>query len=446
MAGISRLRALSLPLALLVGTSSAAFGYAVYGAIADKYAALGGQGGFLGAPLSDEADALHGGRFNRFQGGFIHWHPRTAAFATGGDIDRKWNELGRAAYGYPITDELSAGDNRGRYNHFRAVHLAGMPEGSIYWTPQTGAHVIYGAIRAKWMALGAGLGALGYPTGDEVQDGGFRRTTFERGFIRWTSAGGAEPIMTRVEGPRAGGFAGLVVNGVKVATDLSGGPGPATVFLDRTVLSPPELCARVLNQPGLNDTLRNTLVTRIRAELRGGFGIHSQTNHTLGNTCSARAELTSPRVGIVVRVPANRFFVRITTPTKLSGDLDPNFVITYDLVLSTTLTFPASPAGNVVQGPVTVTAANVSRPTSNSVTGNYLSNFVGALLAGPGFSGPMQQGGAQLSGVNAGVNAINAALAQVRALSPPGARFDSYPQNDLAVLEATTRPRRPGPG
>jgi uncharacterized protein with LGFP repeats len=48
---------------------SAVLGFAVYGAIGDKYKKLGGAGGVLGAPASDEADAPFGGRFNNSSAG-----------------------------------------------------------------------------------------------------------------------------------------------------------------------------------------------------------------------------------------------------------------------------------------------------------------------------------------------------------------------------------------
>ncbi len=191
-----RHRLKSCGLALLIGlaVSSSALAFAVYGAIGDKYAKLGGAGGALGAPASDEADAPYGGRFNSFQHGFIYWHPKTGAFGVWGPIGEKWNQVGRVAYGYPITDESTAPDGRGRYNHFRAIHMGGNPEGSIYWTPETGAHTIYGGIRGKWASMGWERSWLGYPTTDEYQDGGYRRSNFEHGYIRWTAQGGAEPL------------------------------------------------------------------------------------------------------------------------------------------------------------------------------------------------------------------------------------------------------------
>src|SRR5262245_45376855 len=90
--------------------TSVAFGFAVYGAIGEKYTKLGGERGPLGAPLSDEAPAPYGGRFNNFQNGFIYWHPQTGAFAVWGAIGEKWNEFGRVKFGYPITDEIATPD------------------------------------------------------------------------------------------------------------------------------------------------------------------------------------------------------------------------------------------------------------------------------------------------------------------------------------------------
>lgn len=168
-------------------------GVTPYGAIGDKYASLGGAGGPLGAPAGGEADAPHGGRCQAFQHGSICWHPQIGeAFGVWGLIHAKWAQLGRASFGYPITDELPTPDGRGRFNHFRGMQYPGRPEASIYWTPQTGAHAIYGAIRDAWAQQGWERGPLGYPTSDEYQDGKYRRSNFERGFIRWAPDTGIE--------------------------------------------------------------------------------------------------------------------------------------------------------------------------------------------------------------------------------------------------------------
>ena len=166
---------------------------APYGSIGDKYLKLGGANGALGAPSGAEADAAHGGRCQNFQQGTICWHPQIGeAFGVWGLIHAKWGEMGGVEYGYPITDELPTPDGRGRFNHFRAMQHPGRPEASVYWSPQTGAHAIYGAIRDAWAQQGWEAGPLGYPTTDEFQDGKYRRVNFERGHIRWSPDSGIE--------------------------------------------------------------------------------------------------------------------------------------------------------------------------------------------------------------------------------------------------------------
>ena len=437
----------SLALGLISCAATGAIAAAVYGAIGDKYNALGRENGPLGAALTDEANAPHGGRFNAFKNGFIHWHPDIGAFAVWGAIGAKWNQLGRVEYGYPITDESKTPDQRGRFNHFRAVQLPGKPESSIYWTPETGAVAVYGAIRDKWASEGWERGRVGYPTSDEAADGAYRLSTFERGFIRWSGANGAEVIPTGIASHEGGGFSGNVINGIVAYADLPTG-ARTELYRDPALFSPAELCARFLDQPGLNDTLRNALISRIRPKLPSGFGIHSQSNHSTGTSCQARAELWPHSVSLRIRVPGNRLFVRVTTPDGISGSLDPNFVVTYDLVVTTSITFPDTVAGSVVQGPVTVQGTNASRPESRSITGNLViaANDLSGFLGGPDFFAAVRQGGvAQMSGVNTGAARLNQQLAQLRNGAPPGTRLDLSPEGPLVAVLASNRPLPAGP-
>ncbi len=84
-----------------------------------------------------------------------------------------------------MTDELGTPDGVGRYNHFSNA-------GSIYWTPGTGACVVYGDIRKKWESLGWETSYLGYPKSDEVDfpEGG-RANEFQNGGIYWWPDTGA---------------------------------------------------------------------------------------------------------------------------------------------------------------------------------------------------------------------------------------------------------------
>ena len=146
---------------------------------------------FLGNPVDEgagsaEMDLGDGrGRARDYQNGSVYWTPQTGAHEVHGDIRVKWAQLGghRGFLGYPATDETGTPDGRGRFNHFE--------NGSIYWTQETGAHEVHGEIRNKWESLRWERGPLGYPISDEFQDGTYRRSNFQRGFIRWSAETGA---------------------------------------------------------------------------------------------------------------------------------------------------------------------------------------------------------------------------------------------------------------
>jgi hypothetical protein len=75
-------------------------------------------------------------------------------------IRDKWSALGGAQgpLGQAVTREFPTSDGIGRYENFQY--------GSIYWTQATGAHALLGAIRDRWVALGAESSSLGYPVTD----------------------------------------------------------------------------------------------------------------------------------------------------------------------------------------------------------------------------------------------------------------------------------------
>jgi uncharacterized protein with LGFP repeats len=162
-------------------------------AIDQKYAALGGPGGFLGHPVDEGAGSAEmstadgRGRVRDFQGGSIYWSSGTGAHEVHGAIRVKWAQLRgeRSFLGLPVTDGLGTPDGVGRFNHFEG--------GSIYWTPNTGAQEVHGAIRDKWASMGWERSFLRYPVGDEQPGpGGHGRISrFQGGAIRWTPEGGA---------------------------------------------------------------------------------------------------------------------------------------------------------------------------------------------------------------------------------------------------------------
>jgi uncharacterized protein with LGFP repeats len=159
------------------------------GEIDKRYQAFGGCGGFLGPALTDETRTPDGaGRYNVFRNGSIYWSPTSGAFEVHGAIRDKWAALGweAGALGYPMSNETKTPDGVGRFSVFQ--------RGSIYWTPQTGAHEVRGSIRDKYAESGWEGGPLGYPTSDEYAVTGGRRSDFQRGSITWDAASNTSTV------------------------------------------------------------------------------------------------------------------------------------------------------------------------------------------------------------------------------------------------------------
>jgi hypothetical protein len=154
-----------------------------------RYAQLGGTSGMLGSPSG--AEHVQGTAIvQAYTKGILAWTPDAGVHEAHGAIFARYRDsLGGAAgvLGVPITDETTAPDGVGRFNHFQY--------GSMYWTPSTGAHEVHGAIRDKWASLGWERSPLGYPTSDEFAVSGGRRNTFVHGSITWTAATGAVSVI-----------------------------------------------------------------------------------------------------------------------------------------------------------------------------------------------------------------------------------------------------------
>ena len=165
------------------GTSCPGGNGVVVGAIEAKYHQLGGCGSFLRRPITNEMTTPDKvGRYNVFENGSIYWTPSTGAHEVHGLIRDKWRDLGWEAgvLGYPIKDEIPTPDGAGRFSVFQ--------RGSIYWSPATGAHEVLGRIRDKYKELGWEAGELGYPVSGEYAVDGGRKSDFEHGSITWQAA------------------------------------------------------------------------------------------------------------------------------------------------------------------------------------------------------------------------------------------------------------------
>ncbi|MEJ7738986.1 MAG: hypothetical protein WKF97_16290 [Chitinophagaceae bacterium] len=178
----------------LIPIASVLAQYQVYGAIGDKYNTMRASNGNLGDPISNEQSTGDGvGRFQRFKGYDIYWHPSAGAHYVHGPIGDKFYALGaEKGLGYPVTDVTWCKDKSGKYVDFKRFRNPSNPESaSIYWSPKLGAFEVYGAIWAKYKSIKASSSPLGYPKSAEYQEGQNRRQQFEHGFIKWNARTGA---------------------------------------------------------------------------------------------------------------------------------------------------------------------------------------------------------------------------------------------------------------
>ncbi len=164
----------------------------VRGDIKARYDRLGASGGQLGVPVTHERPTpLRPGAFNHFRRGSIYWSPVTGAHAVWGAVRDRWAGLGweSSRLGFPTTGELRTPARPGAFHHFQG--------GSVYWSPATGAHPVWGTIRDRWASMGWENSSLGFPTSAEYGVPGGVRQDFQNGSVTWDARTGATSIGTR---------------------------------------------------------------------------------------------------------------------------------------------------------------------------------------------------------------------------------------------------------
>ncbi|AGF73618.1 alpha/beta hydrolase-fold protein [Corynebacterium halotolerans] len=162
--------------------------YPLFGAINARYTELDGPAGWLGFPTTGEiATPDRAGRYVHFENGSIYWSPATGAHAIPGDIFTEWGTTGWEAgdLGYPAAAAREI--DGGFVQEFQNGYVVRTPEGDNHW--------VRGVIADKYGELGTAESQLGYPTSDErlIEGGAFQE--FENGNIYWSPATGAHVIM-----------------------------------------------------------------------------------------------------------------------------------------------------------------------------------------------------------------------------------------------------------
>ncbi|MFJ9364167.1 alpha/beta hydrolase-fold protein [Nocardia sp. NPDC101769] len=164
----------------------------VAGAIGGSYGGLGTAASALGFPTAGEGGLPDGrGRLQPFQHGSIYWTPQTGAQAVRGAILDEWARQGyeRGPAGYPTGQEARTPQRDGA--------VQGFENGSMYFSAKTGAHLVQGLILGKYAQLGFENSPYGFPTSGEqpLRDFG-RWSGFEGGNIYWSPLSGAWGVRT----------------------------------------------------------------------------------------------------------------------------------------------------------------------------------------------------------------------------------------------------------
>jgi uncharacterized protein with LGFP repeats len=134
--------------------------FEVHGGIRDYYRAAGGPSSVYGYPATDETPSYEAGSYNDFQGGSVLWQPNLGAHGVTGAIWAKYIEARTDP-----SDDPSQGKPSGRFLTWRLGYpiaeaerlsdgglLVRFEYGGILWSPQTGAHSMWGAMFTKYWA------------------------------------------------------------------------------------------------------------------------------------------------------------------------------------------------------------------------------------------------------------------------------------------------------
>lgn len=158
-------------------------------AAAGEIARVAGLQPGLGPCLTGEYD-VKGGKATDFRFGRVFWSQQTGAHSVLGAIGAAYQAEGGPGgpLGLPTSGETATPDGKGRFTQFQ--------NGVIYWSPATGAHSIRGAVRAMWQDRGAERGDLGYPMTDEVTNPNKPGVVqgFQGGTVYWSDETGPKVV------------------------------------------------------------------------------------------------------------------------------------------------------------------------------------------------------------------------------------------------------------
>ncbi len=145
--------------------------------------AAGGALGPLGAKEGDEYPIAPDGVGQDFAGGKIFYTPATGANVLTGQVLEKYESVGgpEGDLGFPTSSEIDGGLGPTS----RMATFAAADDPVIFWTPDYGAAIVRGPMKAAWSKLDEAEGPLGAPTGDQTESSGKITQRFSGGSITW---------------------------------------------------------------------------------------------------------------------------------------------------------------------------------------------------------------------------------------------------------------------
>ena len=194
----------------------------MWGGLLARYEALGGPGGPLRLPTTDETGTRDGGAYNAMQGGRIMWHPGIGAWGVFGGMNEVYGRL-RAEWGplgYPVSNEGASSVAKTVVQRFRG--------GATYWSADRGTRAVWGDIHQRWLAYGGERGPLGVPLTSEAPTGaGGVMAQFAGRRAYWHSSAGAHVVYGQILSAylAAGGPTGRLGTPTSSEHDVPGGRG-----------------------------------------------------------------------------------------------------------------------------------------------------------------------------------------------------------------------------
>ncbi|GGN75206.1 LGFP repeat-containing protein [Nocardia rhizosphaerihabitans] len=143
--------------------------------------AEGGYGGMTTTPDSDETTTPGAATTTATAAG----ESTTISTPNGditvsGEVYKKYVAVGGPGSPLGAPEEAQeAGPDGGEYQDFEG--------GTIYWSKDSGAHIVWGEIREAWEDEGGANGPLGYPISDEKDITGGKQSDFTGGTIVWVN-------------------------------------------------------------------------------------------------------------------------------------------------------------------------------------------------------------------------------------------------------------------